>query len=77
MGIKEGFFITAFMEAVRLAAVPPEKVPCIRSDSTLYSRGGFPKSFSHSCWVMKTPRSKGMESKPLEKQICAPIFLFY
>ena len=70
-----GFLAAFFIVAVRLAAVPPEKVPCIARTRPLTRGAGEPWRFTASCCSISTPRSKGIESNPLEKQIRDPLLL--
>ena len=70
-----GFFAAFFIVAVRLAAVPPEKVPCIARTRPLTRGAGLPWRVIASSCSISTPRSKGIESNPLEKQMRAPLAL--
>ena len=69
---RPGFLAIAFIVSFRLAAVPPEKVPSIERTRPRILVAGLPYRFFISCCSIQTPRSNGMESKPQEKQICAP-----
>ena len=69
-----GLLAAAFIVAVRLAAVPPEKVPCMVRTRPRTRGAGEPCRATPSFCSMRTPRSKGMESKPDEKVILEPDF---
>ena len=71
--ITETSLAAAFIVAPRLAAVPPEKVPCIARTRPRMRGAGLPKRSTQAFWVIITPRSKGIESKPDEKQMRAPL----
>ncbi len=73
--MSEGVLATALTVAVRLAAVPPENVPCIARTRPFTRGAGAPNRATASFWSISTPRSKGIESKPLEKQMRAPLAL--
>ena len=61
------------MVALKLAAVPPEKVPFILRTRPRTREAGVPKRCCISPCSINTPRSKGMESKPQENTIRAPL----
>ena len=64
----------AAMVARPLAAVPPDSPPRIARIRP-FTRGTTPPSFALAVsWAKKTPSSKGMESKPQENTIRAPLF---
>ncbi len=58
--------------APALAAVPPEKVPRIARTRPWTWPSGAPKRSTARSWRKRTPRSKGIESKPLENRMRAP-----
>jgi hypothetical protein len=63
----------AAIVAFRLAAVPPEKVPFIlRTRPRTRLAGGRTAASSRSCSI-NTPRSNGIESKPHENTMRAPL----
>ena len=71
--ISLGFFATAFIVSVIDATVPPDAPPAIARTRPRIRGEGLPVRFSTSFCVIITPRSKGMESNPLEKQMRAPL----
>jgi hypothetical protein len=71
----DGSRAAAAMVAFRLAAVPPEKPPFIPRTRPFTRATGPPsRALAASC-RNQTPSSKGMESKPHENTIRAPLFL--
>ena len=68
-----GSFCAAAMVAFRLAAVPPEKVPFILRTRARTRLAGLPKRACISCCSIHTPRSNGIESKPQENTMRAPL----
>ena len=65
----------AAMVSLKLANVPPEKVPFIERTRP-FTRGTVLPSVANACCCKKkTPKSKGTESKPQEKTMRAPLFL--
>jgi hypothetical protein len=53
--------------------VPPEKVPFILRTRPRTRRAGWPKRVCMACCRNSTPRSKGIESKPQENTMRAPL----
>ncbi len=73
--ITRGSLLAAAMVAFRLAAVPPEKVPFILRTRPRTRLAGWPKRAFISVCNISTPRSNGIESKPQENTIRAPLAL--
>ncbi len=61
------------MVANALAIVPPENPPFMTRTRPRTWRSGTPKRRTASSCRNTTPRSKGMESKPHEKTMRAPL----
>ena len=71
--IRAGSRAAAANVARALAAVPPDMLPFTLRRRALTRRAGRPNfSRAFSCNV-STPRSNGMESKPQEKTMRAPV----
>ena len=68
-----GLAAAAAMVAFRLAAVPPEKVPFILRTRPRTRLAGWPKRERISFCSIHTPMSNGMESKPQENTMRAPL----
>ncbi len=69
----DGSLAAAAMVACRLAAVPPEKPPFIRRTRPFTLGTGAPKRALAISSTKKAPSSKGMESKPQENTMRAPV----
>ena len=65
----------ASTDASKLANVPPEKPPFILRTRPRTESAGAPKRSCMVCCKKKTPRSNGMESKPQENTMRAPLCL--
>jgi hypothetical protein len=68
-----GSLAAAASVALRLAAVPPEKVPFILRTRPRTRFAGWPKRAFISVCSRNTPRSNGIESKPHENTMRAPL----
>ena len=68
-----GSLAAAANVAFRLAAVPPENVPFILRTRPRTRLAGPPKLAFISFCSISTPRSNGMESKPQENTMRAPL----
>src|ERR1700686_2935547 len=66
-------FAAAANVALTLAAVPPENVAVMARTRPLTRLTGAPRVFFATCWQNNTPGLTGVESKPQENTIRAPL----
>ena len=72
---KPGSLAAAAIVSLKLASVPPDQVPFIPRTRPLTRGTTAPSCSTAACCTKYTPKSNGIESKPQENTIRAPLTL--